>query len=571
VPVKKKRSNRAGAGGFLLLLFGALFWKLGVFGGEGGPFATEGGADSRRSAVGEKPETDSRAVEAAAPSRPAKAFIVTATVITRDEPPRPQRGRKVALLRPLASTTVAEAVTGADGVARLVAHGGAESAFDAGELAARLADRVGAGDVETRVDPSRARTVDGVRTVEVVLADDPPAVEEPRTPGGAAAAGGATEGAAGRAASREAKGGADDPPLAEGPAEIGGRLLYRDGKPAAHSKFELHVYRGRGRARGVAGADVITGAAGDDGRFALTTEAGRDVLVELRTGPGATDDVAPFLARAATLDSATPLSFGDVRLSRRASLVSGRVADLSGRAVPGASVALRPIPTGLELRAFADAYGRFEIRGPEEIARFELFAETEESAGRTPRPLERGATDVFLVVAAASTVEGAVAAPDPSVLSLVDLVLETESGARAATAKPRRDGSFRFLHVAAGRYRVIASTAGVDDETADGVVAATGASTSDPRLAALKVATSYVARRIKVVDDRGAPIADATVSAAVKGASTPMTVRTAKDGVAKLFAPSGKKLVLHVSRQGLRSRELDSDGAADLQVTLHRE
>jgi hypothetical protein len=553
---RKKPPAQAGAAGFLALLLGALLWKLGVLGGDGGPAPTDGGAGSRPTPFGAESRPATRATESAPTTRRAPRFRVDARVVTRATPPAPVLGRRVALFESGALRALAEAVSGVDGVAALDVPPDAEKALRAGELIVRFADGASEAARGVPAPPLGAGENVAVRAIAVTLEDD--AETPPPTEVDAASR------PTSRGTEEEILQPPNDPDPPTGAGKIRGRLVERDGAPIAGRALKLVVFRPLGA--GDAGGTTIEVATDRRGAFEATAPPGRRVLVELRAQDGRGDHRAPFVARADVLDAARPLDFGDVRLAREAELCRGRVVDAAGAPVAVAAVVLRPPGVDADavgVRSGAD--GTFVVRGPEDLASFEAFAETEDLAGRAPGELRRGARDVVVTLGPAGSVEGRVTTPDPSVLSVVDLALYTPAGARVATARPRKDGAFRFVHVAPGLYTVAATAPGTPDVRVETDVGGGRVSL----LSDLATARNYGVRRVTVADAAGNPIAGAAVEARLKqpeGAR--IAVRSDAKGRAVLHLPPGVETPLVVAADGFATRELEGSAAADIHVVL---
>lgn len=546
----------AGTGGFVVMLLGALLWKLGLIGGTGGPIPTAGGSETRPSTAGLSADPATRNVDSRAAGAAEPRFRIVAFVVTRETEPKVQAGRRIGLYAPGSAQAATIAISGVDGRARLLCPPELETALLQGELALVFEDRPEAGargiPAPRRVPTSR--TAGLPFDIEIGLDDDlltTPAVVVEASESRAASAPTSRDGAA---------------PLASGPATITGRLVFRDGKPAERKAFKLAVFRPLGGGKTQDVLDLKTDAGG---RFTATVEPGRDILAELYAAAGTGDAAAPFVLKTDVLDAAHPLSYGDVRLAREALIVSGRVVDATGAGVADAAVAVRPAGADADaLGARTDAEGRFTVRGPEDFDRFEVFAETEESAGRSGAELRRGAADVAVVLGTAGQVVGQVETKAACVLPVVELALWTKAGARVASARPRRDGSFRFVHVAAGIYDVTA-TAPASGSTTSTVEVEAGRTAAIPR--PVVAGADYVLRRVTVRDDAGKAIPGAIVEASLAGRkSTVIAAETGADGSADLYLPPGVAAPLTVSCKGFTPRDIEPVGGSDTQIVLRR-
>jgi hypothetical protein len=556
--------------GFVVLLVGALLWKLGLIGGDGGPLPTAGGSETRPTPAGIAPDPTTRRADSRAAAAPAPRFRIVARVVTRDAEPRPQLGRKVGLYEGSGTKAGAVGLTGLDGVARLDCPADWEPMLLRGELALLFEDRPEAG--ARGVPPPRrlpaSLPTDRPFDIEVGMDDDPlspPATAEAPTPA-------TPETAASRRESRPASApdeGAtigDGTPLS-GPGVISGRLLFRDGKPVPRKALRLQVYRPLGASGGPENAlQIATDAAG---RFSVSVDPGTSILAELRASTGGGDAAAPFVARADQLDAAHPLSFGDLTLARETAIVAGIVVDAAGKPVRNAVIAVRPEGAeGDALGARTDENGVFSVVGPEECDRFEVFAETEDAAGRSGGGLRRGRTGLRLVLEPAARLVGRVETPSASLLPLVEVALWTKEDVRVATVRPRRDGTFRFVHVAAGEYRIVASLPSGKPVLA-GVVGKAGEETAPA--SPLAPASEYRVRRVQVREESGKPLSGAQVTARWGGPTgATITVESGADGAAELWLPPGAAASLSVTLQGFVARELEPVGGVDTDVVLRR-
>jgi hypothetical protein len=338
-------------------------------------------------------------------------------------------------------------------------------------------------------------------------------------------------------------------------AAIRGQAAFSESQPAAGQEMVATFSRAHDS------SIAITFRTDAEGAFSFEAPAGHDVLVELRaSGTAAGADVDARVFHRPMLEPCTTWDLGRVAFEQLVMMAEGRVEDADGRPVPDATVLVLPI--ALETRALTgrtDPEGRFQVRGPAQPGPIEVFAMTEDSAGRTAEAVRQGATGVRLVLQPAGSVRGRVASPASSLNPLLRIELRTELGNLYATTPVLSDGTFEFPHVAAGRYALVVEAPDRRSEGLSPIEVSAGAASPDPRLGLVRVSTELVPARLRVVDASGAPAPGARVEVLLTPSAT-LLARTGPDGSADVVVPKEGTAALAVALAGFESHRAPWDG-----------
>jgi hypothetical protein len=508
---KRGRRRRRGTTiwiGLLALLF--VFWRF--IGGPGGFLPGDG---ARPGDDGAPSKTPASLHESTA--RP----IVAAQMRTRPPARRPE---------PVTAALVDAARSGNAGTpARAV--GGVDAA-------------PGAGGDPKPPDPAPGTTPDEV-------------AGQPVPTGGAAVEGG---GAVDAPASRA---GGVPPAIAPALATVRGVASFATGEPAAGVDFVAMAFRG------TEASPPVEFRTRDDGTFAFETQAGHDVLVELRPlGSPAGADVDARVFRRDALEPGASWDLEGVTFERQVLVAEGVVADHAGTPQPNATIVVLPIALPIRaLTARSDSAGRFEVKGPAGAGLVEVFALTEDGAARAVEPVPCGAAGIALVLEPAGAIRGRVAAPAPAVNPLIRIELRTEAGNLYATTTALSDGTFEFPHVPAGRYAIATEAPDRGVEVLAGIAVPAGALAGDARLDAVPVRSGLARARVRVVDASGAPVGGAAVAIAL-GPSATLRGRTASDGALDAAAPAdGSPVRIAVTHAAFTPHRATWDGKRVITLT----
>ncbi|MBL8901404.1 MAG: carboxypeptidase regulatory-like domain-containing protein [Planctomycetes bacterium] len=263
--------------------------------------------------------------------------------------------------------------------------------------------------------------------------------------------------------------------------------------------------------------------------------------------------------------AAGPIELGELRLEEIALGAQGIVVDPSGAPVSGASLALQgqpsnnAMPYALQRRgATTDAEGRFAVRVPELLPRFEL---TLQAVGFPPAKLENleraspESLNLRVVLRASGSITGNVLLDDDRELSQWRIELLDEQGKRI-TQSFLSARNFDFPALAAGSSYTLhfgLSTETIEDlratrsgallvlrEHADLRIPENGGACDDARLRDIDLRGLVLFREILVVDEQRQPLARTDCGLALRGTDgmlRTMKMRTDSVGRLECLAP----------------------------------
>ncbi|MDX2176656.1 MAG: carboxypeptidase regulatory-like domain-containing protein [Candidatus Sumerlaeia bacterium] len=206
----------------------------------------------------------------------------------------------------------------------------------------------------------------------------------------------------------------------------------------------------------------------ESGRFARTAANGEAVIAPLEAGIHTISvthpDYEPAERSGVQVVTRQPVQVGPIRLKRGVEL-TGRVLDDQRRPVIGARVGLRRDGRDDRRTTNTDRAGRFKFRG---VPLDDWLVTATARLGPVPTSRtaraqlsERGPNEVEIILDAASTLRGLLAAPPPVELggAFVEVYPLAEDGTPELTARanpPVLDGGFELAGIPEGRYLVLA-------------------------------------------------------------------------------------------------------------------
>jgi hypothetical protein len=311
-------------------------------------------------------------------------------------------------------------------------------------------------------------------------------------------------------------------PVEDDPAAIALRAVGPDDAPLARQRVDLQLVTERERHR----APTTSRWTDDDGRLRWV------VAPALADGPRAIQLTA--IVDGAPLEGGVAIPSGlgagehdlDVVVLRAVPpLAAGRVVDVAGRPIEGATVLARSVAwteidgelrerraTLQSGRATTDAAGRFFLRAGPACERVELRAQGIGWAAGEPVVVAPGAWGVELALAEEAAIAGRVLLAAEARPVLLQVVAErtSDGSAFARAAELRLDRSFGLPELPPGLYdvRVVRRTDGQILATVPGVLATREGSAPDPRLDPLDLRERLRFLRIRVRDPDGRDATD---------------------------------------------------------------
>ena len=285
-----------------------------------------------------------------------------------------------------------------------------------------------------------------------------------------------------------------------------------------------------------------------------------------------------------------PLPFGEFdlgvfRIQTDPLVVGGTVVDSVGKPMRGISVSLLadPDPNSdsqefMSLQTLGtqtDKEGRFALRGITERREVSLKIRSETHALAHPVSVPVGSDNVKLVVEAAGTLQGWLRIDEGQrVEDFLLSALESATGestnisfeTHAGGAEPMK---FRKKGLRAGQYRLkVASHVipGLELAAVEGLVVEGGGLCKDPRIQGLDLRGRLRPVEIRVLDEQGKELSNASVEISGQDGHYGRDSRTGSDGLARIWiAPSGSSV--SVSKSGYL-RQVHDNLATDVQVRM---
>jgi hypothetical protein len=317
---------------------------------------------------------------------------------------------------------------------------------------------------------------------------------------------------------------------------VRGRAVDGSGAPRANAQILVQPREAAVKAASsiFGGEDPLT-TSDDEGRFAVALDrdpsavAARSTRVKLARffgeGEGLESDVAH-----GPPDAQGEIDLGDVALVDPPPFLAGRVVDDRGEPVSGAQIRffLRQEDTGLLREAWhgelgyvqSGADGNFVVRGalrPGTVPPTHVGAEEADHFLTEPTAIAPGAA-VVVRLGRGGAISGTFReGPTRDAAARFALVAEpAESVAPSDGRKPFmvEGAGFTVRGLPPGTARVVVRMKGLEEPllTVDGVRVSADVATADPRLQNLDLSAHIGALRVRVVDEGGRPIAEASVS-----------------------------------------------------------
>ncbi len=226
------------------------------------------------------------------------------------------------------------------------------------------------------------------------------------------------------------------------------------------------------------------------------------------------------------------------------------------------------------IRAATDAEGRFALRSSLDVKRLALRPRSAEALPGPSVAVNRGATEVRLVLPRGGAIVGRVLLDDPAAAGDVEVraLRRSPNGDEAPIANGAiaADGSFRLPGLSAGDTNVEVLARQQVRHRVEGVLVVVQKDAKDPRLAAIDLRSGARTLDLVVVDPDGKPVGGAKVVAGKDGAPL-REDQTGQDGRVRLVVPSlpVDVLVSHAEFFGPAYRPtLVRNVAAETRITL---
>lgn len=341
-------------------------------------------------------------------------------------------------------------------------------------------------------------------------------------------------------------------------------------------------------ARGeVLGGARLQARLADEGSVPLRTDAAGRFRLRVRepnsidprsleistTRDGAPGELGGRWPLAASLGPAAN-DLGRLELRPAPLLVAGRVLDASGVPVAGALVRLqidssahvREIP--MRFPGVTERDGSFRLHGfvaESELLRLQVKHLAHEELA--PFPVTRGESEREVLLQNGASVEGRLLLEEDVAVEELEIRLAGGTpGQTGPIVMVQGDGRFRFPRVEPGTYslRVTLPEDGLVARV-PGIEVAPGQARRDARLDPLDLRSAVRAFRVSIVDERGEPVQDATLSYRASGRDVFKAVRPI-EGCRRVLV-RGAALDVEVSAPGRREAK-HQDVAEDLVVVL---